>query len=241
MRSACLTMAALLLALLPFAAKGDRLDTLVTQLDRLEPAFWKALAMKSDSDYRRDVEKQLSETVATAREVQKVASRYGSRHPNITTELNKIRTIFQEVEPFSAQNYRFGFKYTSLRDYEQQFRKDQPEMRKKREKPTMANVRIADYERWLDEVMRDNVNRVRRQRGGSSGSGSGGGRGDEGAYRHLLSCRCDDPPDADEIPAGGQARLSGITVSAGRYLDLRTRSSIISATMTAAAKPACSL
>jgi len=74
-------MAALLLALLPFAAKGDRLDTLVTQLDRLEPAFWKALAMKSDSDYRRDVEKQLSETVATAREVQKVASRYGSRHP----------------------------------------------------------------------------------------------------------------------------------------------------------------
>lgn len=173
MRSACLTMAALLLALLPFAAKGDRLDTLVTQLDRLEPAFWKALAMKSDSDYRRDVEKQLSETVATAREVQKVASRYGSRHPNITTELNKIRTIFQEVEPFSAQNYRFGFKYTSLRDYEQQFRKDQPEMRKKREKPTMANVRIADYERWLDEVMRDNVNRVRRQRGGSSGSGSG--------------------------------------------------------------------
>lgn len=100
MRSACLTMAALLLALLPFAAKGDRLDTLVTQLDRLEPAFWKALAMKSDSDYRRDVEKQLSETVATAREVQKVASRYGSRHPNITTELNKIRTIFQEVEPF---------------------------------------------------------------------------------------------------------------------------------------------
>lgn len=169
MRSACLTMAALLLALLPFAAKGDRLDTLVAQLDRLEPAFWKALAMKSDSDYRRDVEKQLSETVATAREVQKVASRYGSRHPNITTELNKIRTIFQEVEPFSAQNYRFGFKYTSLRDYEQQFRKDQPEMRKKREKPTMANVRIADYERWLDEVMRDNVNRVRSQRGGSSG------------------------------------------------------------------------
>ena len=183
MRSACLTMAALLLALLPFAAKGDRLDTLVTQLDRLEPAFWKALAMKSDSDYRRDVEKQLSETVATAREVQKVASRYGSRHPNITTELNKIRTIFQEVEPFSAQNYRFGFKYTSLRDYEQQFRKDQPEMRKKREKPTMANVRIADYERWLDEGMRDNVNRVRRQRGGSSGSGSGGGEKSDEAMK----------------------------------------------------------
>lgn len=183
MRSACLTMAALLLALLPFAAKGDRLDTLVTQLDRLEPTFWKALAMKSDSDYRRDVEKQLSETVATAREVQKVASRYGSRHPNITTELNKIRTIFQEVEPFSAQNYRFGFKYTSLRDYEQQFRKDQPEMRKKREKPTMANVRIADYERWLDEVMRDNVNRVRRQRGGSSGSGSGGGEKSDEAMK----------------------------------------------------------
>ena len=183
MRSACLTMAALLLALLPFAAKGDRLDTLVTQLDRLEPAFWKALAMKSDSDYRRDVEKQLSETVATAREVQKVASRYGSRHPNITTELNKIRTIFQEVEPFSAQKYRFGFKYTSLRDYEQQFRKDQPEMRKKREKPTMANVRIADYERWLDEVMRDNVNRVRRQRGGSSGSGSGGGEKSDEAMK----------------------------------------------------------
>ena len=183
MRSACLTMAALLLALLPFAAKGDRLDTLVTQLDRLEPAFWKALAMKSDSDYRRDVEKQLSETVATAREVQKVASRYGSRHPNITTELNKIRTIFQEVEPFSAQNYRFGFKYTSLRDYEQQFRKDQPEMRKKREKPTMANVRIADYERWLDEVMRDNVNWVRRQRGGSSGSGSGGGEKSDEAMK----------------------------------------------------------
>ena len=183
MRSACLTMAALLLALLPFAAKGDRLDTLVTQLDRLEPAFWKALAMKSDSGYRRDVEKQLSETVATAREVQKVASRYGSRHPNITTELNKIRTIFQEVEPFSAQNYRFGFKYTSLRDYEQQFRKDQPEMRKKREKPTMANVRIADYERWLDEVMRDNVNRVRRQRGGSSGSGSGGGEKSDEAMK----------------------------------------------------------
>ena len=183
MRSACLTMAALLLALLPFAAKGDRLDTLVTQLDRLEPAFWKALAMKSDSDYRRDVEKQLSETVATAREVQKVASRYGSRHPNITTELNKIRTIFQEVEPFSAQNYRFGFKYTSLRDYEQQFRKDQPEMRKKREKPTMANVRIADYERWLDEVMRDNVNRVRRQRGVSSGSGSGGGEKSDEAMK----------------------------------------------------------
>lgn len=183
MRSACLTMAALLLALLPFAAKGDRLDTLVAQLDRLEPAFWKALAMKSDSDYRRDVEKQLSETVATAREVQKVASRYGSRHPNITTELNKIRTIFQEVEPFSAQNYRFGFKYTSLSDYEQQFRKDQPEMRKKREKPTMANVRIADYERWLDEVMRDNVNRVRRQRGGSSGSGSGGGEKSDEAMK----------------------------------------------------------
>lgn len=56
-------------------------------------------------------------------------------------------------------------------------------MRKKREKPTMANVRIADYERWLDEVMRDNVNRVRRQRGGSSGSGSGGGEKSDEAMK----------------------------------------------------------
>jgi|GEM_PF-2875086 len=166
-------IAAGLLTLLPVSVRADRLDAMSGQLDRLEPMFWRALAMKSTTEYHLETERLLAETVASAREIQAVASRAGSSRPNLTSEMNKIRTIFEEIEPFAAANYRLDdFKYTSMRDYEQQFYRDQPEFRKKREKPTLENVRLAEYENWLNDIVRDNAAKVRR-RGGGSGSGAG--------------------------------------------------------------------
>lgn len=166
-------VAAGVLALLPFSVRADRLDAMSGQLDRLEPMFWEAVKKKTSTQYHREAEQLLSETIASAREVQAVASRAGSSRPNLTSEMNKIRTIFEEIEPFAAANYRLDdFKYTSMRDYEQQFYRDQPELRKKREKPTLENVRLADYENWLNDIVRDNAAKVRR-RGGGSGSGAG--------------------------------------------------------------------
>jgi len=166
-------IAAGLLALLPFSVRADRLDTMSGQLDRLEPMFWEAVKKKSNTQYHREAEQLLSETIATAREIQAVASRAGSSQPNLTSEMNKIRTIFEEIEPFAAENYRLdGFKYTSMRDYERQFYRDQPELRKAREKPMLENVNIADYENWLNGIVRSNAAKVRR-----SGSGSGSGSG----------------------------------------------------------------
>ncbi len=166
-------IAAGLLALLPFSVRADRLDTMLGQLDRLEPMFWDAVKKKSTTQYHRETEQLLSETIATAREIQAVASRSGSSQPNLTSEMNKIRTIFEEIEPFAAENYRFeGFKYTSMYDYERQFYRNQPELRKAREKPMLENVNIADYENWLNGIVRSNAAKVRR-----SGSGSGSGSG----------------------------------------------------------------
>lgn len=172
MKFATFAFAAALFLLLPLSARADRLDTMSEQLDRLEPTFWRALSMRSQSEYRKGAEKLLSDTIATAREIQAVASRAGSNLPNLTAEMNKLRIIFDEVESFAAENYRFDFKFTSLRDYEKQFHRDQPERRKNKEKPTLANIRLGDYERWLDEIARDNTGKIRRS-GGKSGSGAG--------------------------------------------------------------------
>ncbi len=166
-------IAAGVLALLPCSVRADRLDTMAGQLDRLEPMFWRALAMKSTTEYRRETERLLSETIASARAIQAVASRAGSSRPNLNAEMNELRKMFDDVEPFAAANYRLDdFKNTSMRDYEQQFYRDQPELRKKREKPTLENVRLADYENWLNDIVRNNTAKVRR-RGGGSGSGAG--------------------------------------------------------------------
>jgi len=159
--------------LLTFSVRADRLDTMSGQLDRLEPMFWPAVKMKSTTEYHRDAEQLLSETITSAREIQVIASRAGSSQPNLTVEMNKIRTIFEEVEPFAAENYRMtNFKYTSMRDYERQFYRDRPELRKKREKPTLENVPLTDYENWLSDIVRDNAAKVRRN-SRSSGSGAG--------------------------------------------------------------------
>jgi len=166
-------IAAGVLALLPFSVRADRLDAMSGQLDRLEPMFWRALAMKSTTEYHREAERLLSETIASAREIQAVASRAGSSRPNLNGEMNELRKIFDDVEPFAAANYRLdNFKYTSMRDYERQFYRDQPELRKKREKPTLENIPLADYESWLNDIVRDNAAKVRRS-GGGSGSGAG--------------------------------------------------------------------
>ena len=164
-------LAALLIALLPLPGRGaDQLDRMFSQLDRLERSFWRALPMKSDSDFHRETEDLLSEVTMTARSIQSVASRAGSRHPNLTAEMNRIQTIFEEIDPASAKGYRFGsFKYTSLRDYRSQFRKDLPEEKRKLKlEPTLENVQIDDYQRWLDEVVEDNAAKIGRQRGSGS-------------------------------------------------------------------------
>ncbi len=163
---------AVLLTLLPFMAKADQLDTMLSRLDRLERMFWKALPMRSDTDYHKETTQLLSDTVTSAREIQTIAARAGSSQPNLTAEMHKIRMIFDNTEPFAAENYRFNFQFTSLRDYEKQFYRDNPALRKKKEKPTMANINLADYERWLDEIVADNGKRVRRL-GGKSGTGAG--------------------------------------------------------------------
>ena len=157
-------MVALVAALLPLSGRADQLDRMVSQLDRLERSFWRALPMKSDSDFHRATEDLLSEVTMTARSIQSVASRAGSRHPNLTAEMNRIQTIFEEIDPASAKGYRFNFKYTSFRDYRTQFRKDLPEEKRKQKlEPTMGNVSVDDYQRWLDEVVEDNVARSCRQ------------------------------------------------------------------------------
>lgn len=166
-------IAAGVLALLPCSVRADRLDTMSGQLDRLESMFWRALAMKSTTEYHREAARLLSETIASAREIQAVASRAGSSRPNLNVEMNELRKIFDDVEPFAAANYRLdNFKYTSMHDYERQFYRDQPELRKKSEKPALENIRLADYENWLNDIVRDNAAKVRRS-GGGSGSGAG--------------------------------------------------------------------
>jgi len=167
-------IAAALFVLPPVSGKAaDRLDTLMHQLDRLEPMFWRALAMKSDTEYHQNADQLLSDACGSAREIQRVASRAGGSRPNLTAEMNKIRTIFQEVEPFSAQSYRFTFLYTSLRDYEREFYRNHPEFRKKREKPTLKNIDVSEYRRWLDDIVNKNASRIRRR---SSRNGSGAGK-----------------------------------------------------------------
>lgn len=163
-------LVALLVALLPLPGRAaDQLDRMFTQLDRLERSFWRALPMKTDSDFHRETEDLLSKVIMTARSIQSVASRAGSRHPNLTAEMNRIQTIFEEIDPASAKGYRFNFKYTSMRDYESQFRKDLPdEKRKLKLKPTMENVSVDDYRRWLEEIVQDNASKIGRQRGSGS-------------------------------------------------------------------------
>ena len=162
-------IAAVLAVLLPFPGRADQLDKMFSQLDRLERSFWRALPMKSDSSYYRETNDLLSELIVTGRSIQRIASRAGSRHPNLTAELNRIKTIFEEVDTASAKGYRFNFKYTSMRDYESQFRKDQPEEKRKLKlKPTMETVSADDYQRCLEEIARDNANKIGGQKGGGS-------------------------------------------------------------------------
>jgi hypothetical protein len=154
--------------------RADLLDDVSRQLDLMESDYWPA--QRSNGDYHRAVQRRLdklkSDVYRIWHQMRKV------RKHNLVkfdVALNALSANFGKLKPSVVQAFYFSFKKTSMSDYTREFRKlakdkaEQAESEensdKKRSKrrsvkvfPTLANVDMIEYERWLAERISENLN-----------------------------------------------------------------------------------
>jgi hypothetical protein len=155
--------------------RADLLDDVSRQLDLMEGDYWLA-QRSSDGDYHRAVQRRLDKLKNDVYRIWNQMRRV-RKHDLVKFDvaLNALSGNFGKLKPSVVQAFYFSFKKTSMSDYTREFRKlakekeEQAESEesdgKKRSKrrstkvfPTLANVDVIEYERWLAERVSENLN-----------------------------------------------------------------------------------
>ena len=159
--------------------KADLLDEVSRQLDLIEKVYWRSQYSK-DGEYRRSVEKRLHKFVAAVNRVSSIQRSKGKmRVADINTPAGTLYNRYGRAKVSTIKRFSFTFRGTSMRDYEREFRqylKEKAESEaaaeetkgksKKRTRsrvsavrPTLANVDLVEYERWIAEVTAGNMDK----------------------------------------------------------------------------------
>ena len=184
---------ALLLLLFAFSVvlRADLLDDVSRQLDLLEKEYWRS-QYSSSGDYRTGVENRLRSMIAN---INRISNRLRQarlhRLVDLSTPAGTLIGYYGKVRPATIKRFSLTFSGTSMRDYTREYRavlrekedlaaeKENKEEGKKKKRsrstarravPTLANVDMIEYERWLSQVVASNMDKFLGKRNNGSDS-----------------------------------------------------------------------
>ena len=184
---------ALLLLFLVFssALRADLLDDVSRQLDLLEKEYWRS-QYSSTGDYRAGVEKRLRAMVSNINRISNLLRKARlHRLTDLSSPVGVLLGNYGKVRPATIKRFSLTFSGTSMRDYTREYRsflrekedleaeKESKEegSKKKRSRstarravPTLANVDMIEYERWLSQVVASNMDKFLGKRNNGSDS-----------------------------------------------------------------------
>ena len=170
--------------------KADLLDDVSRQLDQLEKEYWRS-QYSSDGEYRRNYERRLHKFVAKVNRISSLLRSNGKmRVADIASPAGILYIRYGKMKTATIRRFSLSFNGTSMRDYTREFRrylkeKEETEeareeangKRKKRSRsrasvlrPTLANVDLVEYERWIAEVTAGNMDKFLSKKNNGSES-----------------------------------------------------------------------
>ena len=170
--------------------RADLLDDVSRQLDLLEKEYWRS-QYSSTGDYREGVERRLRALVANVNKISSQLRKAGKhRVADITSPMGTLLGNYGRIKPATIKRFSLSFSGTSMRDYTREFRsllrdKEEAEARKnakegkkvkkersasRRLSPTLANVDLIEYERWVAEVVASNMDKFISKKNNGSDS-----------------------------------------------------------------------
>jgi hypothetical protein len=163
--------------------RADLLDDVSRQLDLLEKEYWRS-QHSSQGDYRSGVEKRLQAMVSNVNKISvQLRKMRLQRIADISSPAITLQMYYGKVRIATIKRFNLSFKGSSMRDYTREFRalqaekeaakaaeeaeKDKTGKSKRsrsrrsssREVPTLKNVDMVEYERWLAEIVAENMDK----------------------------------------------------------------------------------
>ena len=154
--------------------RADLLDNVSRQIDLLEGDYWLA-QRSSDGEYNRAVRKRLDKLRSDVFRIWNQMRRVRKHSlAKFDVALNALSENFGKLKPSVVQGFSFSFKKTAMSDYTREFRKlakdkeeqaasENPNGKKRSSSrsakvfPTLSNVDMIEYERWLAERISENM------------------------------------------------------------------------------------
>ena len=190
---------------------ADLLDETAAIVDILERDYW--LSQRSASgDYRNHTEARVKKLVNNINRIQhQLMAKNLGRNADLTGPAMTLSSNYGALRSETIKRFTLRFKTTSMRDYTREFKQlwkekeaaknkdDQPAASakgkksppKKRNatppKPTLANVDLIEYERWLAEICSTNVENFQRVK--SNGSRSENNRMSDMVSEYFTAIR----------------------------------------------------
>lgn len=190
---------------------ADLLEETAAIVDILERDYW--LSQRNASgDYRNHTEARIKKLVNNINRIQhQLMARNLGRIADLTGPAMTLSSNYGAIRPETVKRFTLRFKTTSLRDYTKEFkqlwkekeaaknsegepapaakgRKSPPKKRNApAPKPTLANVDLIEYERWLAEVCSTNVENFQRVK--SNGSRSEVNRMSDAVSEYFTAIR----------------------------------------------------
>lgn len=163
--------------------KADLLDDASRQLDQLEKEYWRS-QYSNDGEYRRNYDRRLHSFVAKVNRISRILRSKGKmRVADIATPAGALYSRYGKMKMATIRRFSLVFNGTSMRDYTREFRKylrekeeteaaneaakEETKGKKKKRsrsrvsslRPTLANVNLVEYERWIAEVTAENMDK----------------------------------------------------------------------------------
>ena len=190
---------------------ADLLEDTSSTLDILERDYW--LSQRNASgDYRNHTEARIKRLVNNINRIQhQLMARNQGRVAELTGPAMTLSSNYGAIRPETVKRFSLRFKTTSLRDYTKEFKqlwKEKEDAKNKEEqsaapakgkksshrrrnatppKPTLANVDLIEYERWLAEVCSTNVENFQRTK--SNGSRSENNKMSDAVSEYFTAVR----------------------------------------------------
>lgn len=190
---------------------ADLLEDTSSTLDILERDYW--LSQRNASgDYRNHTEARIKRLVNNINRIQhQLMARNQGRVAELTGPAMTLSSNYGAIRPETVKRFSLRFKTTSLRDYTKEFKqlwKEKEDAKNKEEqsaapakgkksshrrrnatppKPTLANVDLIEYERWLAEVCSTNVENFQRIK--SNGSRSENNKMSDAVSEYFTAVR----------------------------------------------------
>ena len=176
--------------LFSFILRADLLEDTERILDILERDYWIS-QRNTEGDYRKNTEKRLQSLINNVNRIQRTLNMAGKKNiADITTPASTLQRNYGVVKVSSLKRFSFRFKYTAMRNYAKEHKKifqekaalqaeeDSENSKGKKNKrrritapaPTLANVDLIEYERWLADMTSGNAEKFHNLKNNGSRS-----------------------------------------------------------------------